>query len=70
MKTDEDFLICLHSNTDFLECICMIQVYNIISGVLDSYSSLQFNVLNISVTRGDKFKMQLGHIHCKLRKHF
>jgi len=27
----------------------MIQVYNIISGVHDSYSSLQFNMFNVSI---------------------
>jgi len=47
-----------------------IQVYNIISGVHDSYSSLPYNMCNVSITRGDQFKMQLMHIHCILRKHF
>jgi len=44
-------------------------VYNIISGVHDSYSSLQFNMSNVSITRGNEFKMQLTHIHYNSRKH-
>jgi len=39
----------------------MIQVYNIISGMRDSYSSLQFNMSNVSIIRGNQFKMQLTH---------
>ena len=48
----------------------MIQVYNILSGVHDSNSVIKFNMSNISYTRGNKFKMQLTHIHYNLRKHF
>lgn len=48
----------------------MIQVYNILSGVHDSNSLIKFNMSNISYTRGNKFKMQLSHIHYNLRKHF
>jgi len=48
----------------------MIQVYNIISGVHDSYLSLQLNMSNASITKGNQFKMQLPHIHYNLRKHF
>ena len=48
----------------------MIQVYNISSGVRDSNSVIKFNMSNISNTRGNKFKMQLTHIHYNLRKHF
>jgi len=44
----------------------MILVYNIISGVHDIYSSLQFNMSNVSNTRGNQFKMQLTHIHYNL----
>ena len=40
----------------------MIQVYNVISGIHDS-SSIQFHMPNRSNTRGNKFKMQLTHIH-------
>jgi len=48
----------------------MIQVHKIISGEHVSYSSLQFNMSNVSITRGNQFKMQLTHIHFNLRKHF
>jgi len=34
----------------------MIQVYNIILGLHDSSSSIQFNMPNISNTRDNKFK--------------
>jgi hypothetical protein len=47
----------------------MIQVYNIISGIPDS-SSIQFNMSNISNTRGNKFKMQLTNIHYNILKRF
>jgi len=47
----------------------MIQVYNVVSGVHDSYSSLQFNMSNVYITRSNKFKMQLTHTHHNLRKH-
>jgi len=47
----------------------MIQVYNIIPGVHDSYSTLQFTMSNISITRGNQFGIQLTHIHYNLRKH-
>jgi len=33
----------------------MIQMYNIISGVHDSYSSLHFNMSNVSITRCNQF---------------
>jgi len=48
----------------------MIQVYNIISGVHDSYSSLQFIMSNVFISRGNQYKIQLTHIYCNLRKHF
>jgi len=48
----------------------MIQVYNIIFGVHDSYSTLQFNTSSVSTTRGIQFKMQLAYIHHCLLKHF
>jgi len=48
----------------------MIQVYNIIPGVHDSYSSLQFNMSNVSSTTGKQSKLQLTHINYNLRKHF
>ena len=48
----------------------IIQVFNILSGVHDSNSVIKFNMSNISNTRGNKFKMQLTHIHYNLRKHF
>jgi len=41
----------------------MNQVYNIISVLHDSSSSIQLNKFNIFNTRGNKFKMQLTHIH-------
>jgi len=45
------------------------QMYNIISGVHDSYQSLQFIMSNVFITRGNEFKMQLTHIQYNLRKH-
>jgi len=48
----------------------MIQVYNVIFGVRDTYSSLQFNMSSVSITRCNQFKMQLTHIHYNLRKHY
>jgi len=45
---DSDFLINVHYRR--LRGL-MIQVYNIISGVHDSYSSIQFNISNISNTK-------------------
>jgi len=47
-----------------------IQVYNIIFGVHDTYSSLQFNMSNVSITRGNQCKIQLTHIHYNLQKHY
>jgi len=35
--------------------------------ILDSYSSLQFNMSNVSITRGSQFKMQLTLIRDNLR---
>jgi len=48
----------------------VIQVYNIISAVHDSYSSLHFIMSSVSITRGNQFKMQLTHIHYNMQKHF
>jgi len=41
----------------------MIQVYNIISGVHNSYSFLQFNMSNVSIIRGNQFKMHAINTH-------
>jgi len=47
-----------------------IQLYNIISGLYASSSSIQFNMSNISNTTGNQFKMHFTHIHYNIRKHF
>jgi len=44
----------------------MIQVNNIIPGVHDTSLSLQLNMSNVSITRGNQFKMQLTHIQYNL----
>jgi len=51
----EDRLKVLNLPTHKYRCLRgdMIQVYTIISGVHDSYSSLQFNMSNVSITRGN-----------------
>jgi len=56
MKIVRKFLICLHSKYRRLRGD-LTQVYNIKSGVHDSYSSLQFTRSNVSITRGNQFKM-------------
>lgn len=48
----------------------MIHVYSIISGVHDSDSAIQFNMSNITKTRGNQFKMQARYTHYRLRGHF
>ena len=48
----------------------MIQVYNIISGLHDSSSCIQFNMSSISNTRGNMFKMQLTLTRYNIQKHF
>ncbi len=48
----------------------MIHLYSIISGVHDTYSAIQFNMSNITKTRGNQFKMQARHTHYRLRGHF
>jgi hypothetical protein len=48
----------------------MIQVYNIVSGKYNTNPTIDFNLSNISNTRGNIYKMQLTHMHYNLRKHF
>ena len=48
----------------------MIQVYNIISGLHDCDACINFNMSNISYTRGNMFKMQSTHTRYNMRKHF
>ena len=48
----------------------MIQVYNILSGLHGSNSSIQFIMTNITNIRGNKFKMQSARIHYNIRRHF
>ena len=46
------------------------QVLNIISGMYDKNAVVKFNMSHVSNTRGNKYKLQLTHIHYNLRKHF
>ena len=48
----------------------MIQVYNIVSGKHINQPTVQMNLSHVSNTRGDKYKLQLTHMHYNLRKHF
>ena len=48
----------------------IIQVFNIISGMYDNNAVVKFNMSHVSNTRGNKYKLQLTHIHYNLRKHF
>jgi len=48
----------------------MIQVYNIVSGKYTTKPTVDFNLFNVSNTRGNICKMQLTHMHYNLRKHF
>jgi len=45
-------------------------MHNIMSEVHDSNSSIQSKISNISNTGGNKFKMQLTHIHRLPHRHF
>ena len=48
----------------------MIQVSSIISGMYDNNAVVKFNMSHVSNTRGNKYKLQLTHMHYNLRTHF
>ena len=48
----------------------MIQVYNIVSGNHTTNPTIDLKLSNISISRGNMYKLQLSNVHYNLRKHF